>query len=364
MIVSQIVDYLEDLFPPSIQEEYDNCGLLIGNKLDNVDAALVCLEITPDVIEEAKKSGCQMIISHHPLIFNGLKRLTGQNDTQRMVEDAIISRLNIYALHTNLDNSAQGLNQDLCRRLGVVNPTVLQPKSSMLRKLVTFCPISHAERVRQSLFDAGAGKIGNYDSCSFTSDGTGTFRPLDEANPFVGVRGELHSEPEVKIEAIYPSYLELGILKSLFAAHPYEEVAYDILLLGNVAPYAGSGMIGTLEQPTIARQFLQMIKEKLSIHCLRYSGNDSRMIKKVALCGGAGNFLIPDALKAGADLFLTGDLKYHDFFVGEQHMVLADIGHYESEQYSINLIIDCLNRKFPTFAALKTNVITNPILYI
>ncbi|MDP2423359.1 MAG: Nif3-like dinuclear metal center hexameric protein [Bacteroidales bacterium] len=364
MKAHEVVDYLESQYPTTYQENYDNTGLLIGNLEARINALLVCLDVTEEIIEEALAKNCQMIISHHPLIFNGLRKLTGRSMVERIVEKAIRYQLCIYAMHTNLDNLFPGVNGIICEKFGIVELRVLKPKENLLRKIVTFCPHDQADAVRKAMFDAGAGKIGNYDSCSFNTQGQGTFRPLEDASPFVGAINQLHVEQEVKIEAIYPLHLEQNIIGAMTDAHPYEEVAYDILILGNEDKHAGSGMLGRLLQPTSASGFLSDVKEKLGLQCLKYAGNGSKIIRKVALCGGSGSFLIQEALKAGADIFLTGDLRYHDYFIPDGKMVLADFGHYESEQFTKDLIVQLLIRKFPTFAILKTALNTNPVNFI
>ncbi len=364
MKVCEIVDYLDSQYPSSYCEDYDNTGLLIGSHEVIVKAVLVCVDVTEEVIDEAISKNCQMIISHHPLIFGAIKRLTGKSAQERAIEKAIRHELCVFAMHTNLDNLFPGVNGAICQKLGVLDAQILKPKENLLRKIVTFVPESHTETVRQALFDAGAGKIGNYDSCSFNTHGQGSFRALEDAKPFAGTVNKLHFEPEVKIEAIYPLHLEKNIIAAMLDAHPYEEVAYDILLLGNKDKYAGSGIIGKLPEPIDAIKFLNDVKSKLGLPNLKFSGLLERKIQKVALCGGAGSFLIAQAMNAGADVFLTSDLKYHDYFLPEQQMLLVDFGHYESEQVTKDLIAQLLIKKFSTFAVLKTERNTNPVKYI
>jgi dinuclear metal center YbgI/SA1388 family protein len=315
-------------------------------------------------LDEAIAQGCNFIISHHPLIFSGLKKITGRNYVERIIQQAIINNIGIYAIHTNLDNHHLGLNRHLAEKLGLTAIQILKPAGGTLRKLVTFCPADHAAALRAAIFDAGAGRIGNYDSCSYNTSGQGSFRALDAAKPFVGNLNELHFEQEIKIEAIYPAYLEKSIIKKMIEAHPYEEVAYDIQLLGNENKYIGSGITGIPEDNHTGESFLKKVKALTGTKAIRYTGDISKQVKKVALCGGAGSFLIKDALAAGCDIFVTADLKYHDYFSAEQHMILADAGHYESEQFSMELITQMLMKKFPNFAALITKVNTNPVNYL
>ncbi len=359
--IADIIEALEAHAPLMLQESYDNAGLICGDRQDTVEKVLITIDITRDVLEEAKTRRCGLIISHHPLIFKPLKNLTGINEVQRLVIDAIRHRISLYAVHTNLDNVHQGVSFALAEKLGLTRLRVLKPAEGMLRKLVTFCPKDHAERVRQAIFDAGAGHIGNYDCCSFNVSGQGSFRGGEGSNPFTGKAGQLHVEDEIRIETIFPAWLESSLLSAMKAAHPYEEVAYDIYPLENKHQRAGSGMIGALKEPMEETTFLAMVKETAGSGVIRYTGIRNRPVKKVAVCGGAGAFLIRQAIQSGADAYITGDLKYHDFFETEGRLLLADIGHYESEQFAKALIYSIISQKFPNFAALISDYSTNPV---
>lgn len=363
MKIKDVTEFLEERFPLSMQEEYDNAGLQSGDMNDIVCGVLVCLDVTADVIDEAVAAGVNLIISHHPLIFGGIKQINVSDQTGNLIIKAIRNGINIYSIHTNLDNSSFGLNLMLCNALEINKPRILRPKTSSLRKLVTFCPSEHAGNVRTALFSAGAGMIGNYDSCSFNTKGHGTFRALDNANPFVGNINQLHFEPEEKIEAIYPVHREHDIIRAMIESHPYEEVAYDILLLGNLNKYAGSGMIGETTTQ-MAYLFLQKVNRTCNVPCIRYHGDLNKMITRVAVCGGSGSFLIADAKSEGADIFLTSDIKYHSFRNNDSSMILADIGHYESEQFGVELLTKMLTEKFTTFAVQKSLRDTNPVGYL
>ncbi len=364
MLIRTITDYLDATYPLAYQEDYDNSGLLVGDPNQEINKVLICVDVTEAIMDEAIAGGCGLVISHHPLIFAGLKKITGQTYVERVVQKAIMNKIGIYAIHTNLDNHTEGLNRHLAGKLGLSEIKILKPMQNTLRKLVTFCPHEHAGKVRAAIFEAGAGRIGNYDSCSYNTSGEGTFRAMDAANPFVGSKHELHFEKELKIEAIYPFYLEQQIIKSMIEAHPYEEVAYDILVLGNENKYAGSGSLGELKPAMEAGNFLQSLKSLCGLPFLKYSGDLSQQVSKIALCGGSGSFLIKDAMKAGAQIFLTADLKYHDYFIPEGKMILADIGHYESEQFSKDLLAQVLLKKFPNFAVLKSKIKSNPVNYL
>lgn len=361
--IHDIVKVLEQLAPLSLQESYDNAGLLVGDRNQICTGALVTLDITEIILDEAIAKKMNLIISHHPIIFGGLKKLTLDTATERIVMKAIKHDIAIYAIHTNLDNSIEGVNAMMCSKLNLVDCKILDAGKKQLRKLVTFCPTSHAERVREALFSVGAGHIGNYDSCSFNAEGTGTFKALTGANPFVGNIGQEHKEKETRIETIFPNYIEKQVLNALFSSHPYEEIAYDIYSLENNNPNTGAGMIGKLPHPVTEIEFLKQLKETFFTGCIKHSHLTGKKIQKVAVCGGSGSFLSTKALQAGADVFVTGDIKYHDFFMPEGRILLADIGHYESEQYTKELLLNHISKIFPTFAILISENNTNSIHY-
>ena len=364
MTVADITHYLETIAPLSLQESYDNAGLQTGHPLQEVNAILISLDVTEAVVDEAIAQGCNMIVAHHPVVFTGLKRLTGKTYTERIIIKAVRNNIAIYAIHTNLDNVETGVNAMIAEKLGLVHGRVLQPKPGLLRKLVTFAPEAHAGEVRHALFQAGAGHIGNYDHCSFNVDGAGTFRADATANPFVGKRGEDHEEAETRIEVIYPQWAETAVLRALLKAHPYEEVAYDLYTLGNNHKGVGSGWIAELPQAMEESQFLAMVAGKMQAKGVRYTALLGRDVKKVALCGGSGSFLIKDAIAAGADAFITADVKYHQFFDADGRILLVDIGHFESEQYTSDLLARAISEKFANFAVRLSNVNTNPINYL
>jgi dinuclear metal center YbgI/SA1388 family protein len=364
MQIKDLTSCIEAFAPLSLQEEYDNSGLLIGRPDYEVHRVLVCIDVTEPVVEEAFQRGCDLIIAHHPLIFKGIRQITGQNATERIIEMSIRSGISIYAAHTNLDNVSSGVNSMLSQKIGLSHCKVLKPSPGLLRKLVTFCPSAHADLVRDALFQAGAGHIGNYDNCSFNAAGTGTFRALNNANPFVGKKNELHFENEIRIETVFPVYMQTEIIRTLLSIHPYEEVAYDIYTLENNFEGAGSGMIGELDQEMDEQEFLIHIKRLIGGSTIRHTAFTGKKIRRVALCGGSGSFLIHTAIDSGADVFLSGDIKYHDFFVPEGKILLADIGHYESEQFTKELLFTLLTEKFPNFAVFISDTLTNPIIYL
>ena len=362
MIISEIIQHLEIFAPPSLQESYDNAGLIVGESNAECTGIITSLDTTEAVIEEAIRKNCNLIVSHHPIIFSGVKKLNGKNYVERTIIKAIKNDIAIYAIHTNLDNVKKGVNKKIAEKIGLKNLQILQPKENLLKKLITFAPIDKAEDLRKALFSAGAGQLGKYSECSFNSEGTGTFKPVEGADPFVGEIGSRHKEKEMKIEVIFPAYLEQKIIRAMIEAHPYEEVAYDIISLGNYLSDVGSGMIGDIEIPLDEKDFLQLIKSAFNLKGIRHTDFPGKKVKKIALCGGAGSFLIPLALSNKADVYITSDIKYHEFFDAEG-MLLLDIGHYESEQFTIDLLYEILKEKFPNFAVRKTEVNTNPVHY-
>lgn len=363
MKISELLAVIESYAAPELQEEYDNAGLITGNASWECRAALCALDVTPEVIKEARENNCNLIIAHHPIVFRGLKRITGRNYVEQVIIEAIKNDIAIYAAHTNLDNILLGVNGRIAEKLRLKNISILQPKNKMLRRLITFAPVDKAEEVRAAVFAAGAGHIGKYSECSFNSEGTGTFKAGKGADPYVGDIGERHYEKETKIEIVYPFYLENQVVKALIDTHPYEEVAYDIFTMDNVHFGIGAGMIGELEEPCDEKTFLKFLKKTFKAGGIRHTKLTGRPVKKLAVCGGTGSFLIKKAAQTGADFYITADVKYHEFFDAEDRLVIADIGHYESEQFTIDLLHDLLVEKFPTFAVLKTRVNTNPVLY-
>ncbi len=363
MKIKEIIYCLESLAPPTLQEGYDNAGLITGNEDIECKGILVSLDATEAVVDEAINKGCNMVVSHHPIVFSGLKKITGKNYVQKAVIKAIKNDVALYAIHTNLDNVLHGVNGRIASLLDLKNISVLVQKENQLKKLFTFVPINDADKVRQAIFNAGGGHIGNYDECSFNADGFGTFKGALNTNPYVGKSGEPHRENELKVEVIFPVWLEGRIVRSLIETHPYEEVAYDIVRLENKFSSIGSGVIGELNQPMGENAFLKFLKAKFKLQVIKHTPLLGRPVNKIALCGGAGSYLISSALAAGADLYITSDVKYHEFFDANDKMVIADIGHYESEQFTINLLQEFLEQKFPTFAVLKTEVNTNPVRY-
>lgn len=363
MKIRELTQYLEQLAPLAYQESYDNSGLLVGHPEDEIKQALIALDCTEEIVDEAIQKGCDIIIAHHPIVFSGIKKLNGKNYVERVIIKAIRHGIALYAIHTNLDNILGGVSSKIAEKLDLVSHAVLRPKHNLLRKLAVFVPRTHVEAVRKALFNAGAGAIGDYDECSYNTLGYGTFRPLEGANPSIGQVQTQERVEETKIEVIYPEHLERVILVAMYAAHPYEEVAHDILTLENRLHSVGSGAIGNLPSPMLEADFLGYIKDKLNVQVIRHTKLREKPISRVAVCGGAGSFLLEDAKRSGADIFISADYKYHEFFDAEGGIVIADIGHFESEQFTQELLMEIIQKKFVNFAVLLTEIETNPIKY-
>jgi dinuclear metal center YbgI/SA1388 family protein len=364
MKVKEITKIIEEFAPLAYQESYDNSGLIVGNATDEVTGVLISLDCVEAVLEEAIALNCNLIIAHHPIIFSGLKKLNGKNYIERTVIKAIKQGIAIYAVHTNLDNVKNGVSFKIAEKIGLKNCQILAPKQGLLSKLITYCPINKADEVREAMFNAGAGNIASYDKCSFNSGGVGTYRAGTGTTPYAGAVGQFHEEEETKIETIVPNHKVASVIQCLIEAHPYEEVAYDVVALSNTHQNVGSGVIGELEVAEDEMEFLNRIKVDLKTACIRHTNLRAKKIKKVAICGGSGSFLLNNAVQAGADVFITGDYKYHQFFDADNQLVIADVGHYESEQFTSELIYEILNEKIPNFAVRLTAINTNPLNYL
>jgi len=363
MKINEIISFLESLAHPSLQEHYDNAGLITGDAGWDCSGIICSLDATEEVIKEAISKKTNLVVAHHPIIFSGLKQINGKNYVEKAIITAIKNDIAIYAIHTNLDNVKAGVKGRMAAMLGLKNTVVLAPKENTLKKLFTFAPVDKADLVRDAVFSAGGGHIGNYSECSFNAEGTGTFKAGAGTDPYVGKQGEQHREKEIKIEVIFPAFLESKLVAALKAAHPYEEVAFDIVPLSNNYEDTGAGLLGELPEEMAEKDFLKKLKEIFSVPVIRHTALLGKPVRKVALCGGAGSFLISKALTAGADIYITADIKYHEFFDANSRLLIADIGHYESEQFTISLLQEILEQKFPTFAVLKTGVKSNPVHY-
>ncbi|MBF6642245.1 Nif3-like dinuclear metal center hexameric protein [Flavobacterium sp. J49] len=364
MKIKEILSVLEEMAPLAYAEDFDNVGLLVGDADAEATGILVCHDALESVIEEAIAKKCNFVVCFHPIIFSGLKKITGKNYVERTVLKAIKNDIAIYAVHTALDNHKHGVNKIFCDALGLTQTKILVPKKNFIQKLVTYTIPENVETLRNALFDAGAGKIGNYEDCSFNSKGIGTYMGNEDSNPEVGERFEFVENEEIKIEVTFEKHLQSKVLKALFSNHVYEEVAYEIYELQNQHQNIGLGMIGELDKPMSEADFLAFVKDKMQCGGIRHSALLGQSIKKVAVLGGSGSFAIPNAKQAGADIFLTADLKYHNFYEAENQLVLADIGHFESERFTKNYIVDFLKKKILNFAIIFSEENTNPVKYL
>jgi len=362
--IKDVTHHLESWAPRSYQEPYDNAGLITGNPSAEVTGILVSLDCTEAVVEEAVRERCNLIVAHHPIVFKGLKKLIGNNYVERTIIKAIKQDIAIYAIHTNLDSVLTGVNDQIARKIGLQNVRILSPRKDTLTKLTTFIPFENVDEVMAAVHAAGAGHIGKYKNCSFRVEGLGTFQPDENANPHIGERGKQEFVKEVRVEMIFPSFLENAVMEALRKSHPYEEVAHFLSSLSNENQEVGAGMVGELPESVEPIEFLKRLKVSMDLNVIRYTTLLNRPIKKVALCGGSGSFLLPQAINSGADIYISADFKYHEFFDADGRIIIADIGHYESEVYTKDLIRDVLIKKFPTFAINFSKTVTNPISYL
>lgn len=364
MKIKDIVSYLETIAPLSYQESYDNSGLIVGDAQQEVTSVLITIDTIESVIDEAIERGANLIVSHHPIVFSAFKKITGANYVERTIIKAIKNNIAIYACHTNLDSVIGGVNSKICEKLELQNCRILSPIQNELQKLVTFVPVDFASVVQDAVFNAGAGCIGNYDKCGFTSQGNGSFRASQNSKPFVGEIGKIHYENEVRFETIFPKHLKNKVISALIKEHPYEEVAYDIYPLQNEYSKVGMGMIGDLNIELEEMDFLKKLKNIFKTGSIRYTNLLNKKIKKVAVCGGSGSFLLKNAIAANADILVTSDFKYHQFFDADNKILIADIGHYESEQFTKEVFYSLLTKKFPNFAFYFSKINSNPINYL
>ncbi|RMA57811.1 Nif3-like dinuclear metal center hexameric protein [Ulvibacter antarcticus] len=363
MKVKDVIQLLEELAPQAYAEDFDNTGLLIGDKNNEITGILVTLDTLESVVDEAISEKCNLIVSFHPIVFSGLKKITGKSYVERVVQKAIKHDIAIFAIHTALDNAWNGVNAMICEKLKLQNRRILLPQKATIKKLQTYVPSKDIDMVREALFSAGAGEIGNYTNCSFTTSGTGSYNGNEDSSPVIGTKGKTHFEDEISLSVTFQRHLESKVVSALINAHPYEKVAYEITTLENENQHIGMGMIGEFSSEMEASRFVAFLKDAMNTKCVRHSKLTAQNIKKVAVLGGSGSFAIEAAKRAGADAFVTADLKYHDFFKSENSILLADIGHYESEQFTKELLHSFLNKKITNFAVVLAQTNTNPISY-
>ena len=364
MKLKEITDAIEQFAPLVLQSDFDNAGLITGDPGMEITGAVLCLDVTEEILDEAIAKKANLVISHHPIVFRGLKSITGKNHVERIVIKAILHNIALYAAHTNLDSVSRGMSYIMAEKLGLQHIEVLEPHPDSLVQIGVHTPESHVETVRRAMADAGAGEIGDYDSCTFNVKGEGTFRAKTGATPYVGTIGELHREPEVRTTAVAPKHRAQAIVAAVKKVHPYEEPAYDITPLNLPDREWGFGSVGDLPEPVDAMDFLRTVKEKFKVGCVRHSLPHKEKIQRIAMCSGSGDNMLPQAIRSGADVYLSGDIKYNSFFDAENRILLADIGHFESEIGVISLLYEILTKKFPTFALHKSGSSHNPVNYL
>lgn len=363
MLIKEIIDAIEEFAPLSLQEDYDNAGLVCGDPTQEVSSILICIDITEEVVDEAILGGQNLILSHHPLFIQSLKNIRPDSYVKRCLIKAIKHDICMYAAHTNMDSVTNGVSGKMADKLELINREVLKP-TGKLYNLSFYTPRSYAEKVRNAVLDTGAGFIGNYSRCSFSHSGTGSFRAEEHARPFVGEIGQEHLEEEIKTEITVPAHLLNKSTKALLQTHPYEEPVWNIIPLNNADPRVGFGIVGELEEEVDTYELLQHIKNIFHCNLIRHTAVHKSRIKKIAVCGGSGAFLTAAAIAAQADLYVSGDFKYHDFFLAENRIIMADIGHYESEQYTKEIFYELVTKKISKFAVQFSKTYTNPINYL
>lgn len=363
MKIKEFIKEFEQIIPVRQAEDFDNVGLLCGNPEREISGVLIAHDALEFIIDEAIEKNFNLILCFHPIIFSGLKSITGKNYVERAVLKALENKIAIYAIHTAFDNDYFGVNYKICEVLGLKNQQVLMPKKNQLKKLEVYVPTDSAEKLRNALFVAGAGNIGFYDECSFTIQGDGTFRPLEGSNPVTGTHNERENANEVLLSVIFEDYKKHQILFAMKQNHPYEEVAYQLISLDNENQYTGLGRFGDLETEMNETDFLKFVKEKFNLNIIRHSSLNNKKIRTIGVLGGSGVSGIKAAMSAKCDAYITGDVKYHDFFSAEGKMLICDIGHFESEQFVVQQLFEILSEKFTTFAIAKTTQITNPVNY-
>lgn len=363
MIVKEVIDYIDEFSPFCYAEEFDNVGLIIGDYNQKVNRILVTLDSTESVIDEAIKSKCNLVISFHPIIFNDIKSVTTNTYVERVIHKAIKNSISVIAMHTSLDNSIKGVNSAICKKLGIKNYKILIPKENTIQKLTTYIPSDNVDLLKSKIFKIGGGSLGKYDNCSFSYEGVGSFKGNKKSNPKIGNKLRHTEVKEVCVNITFLKHLEQKVIKTLKENHPYEEVAYEICSLDNYNQNIGMGMIGELDSAMDENKFLSFLKKKMKSKSIKHSKKLGKKVHKIAVLGGSGSFAIENAINSGADAFVTSDLKYHDYFKAENKLLLVDIGHYESEQYTKKLIFNFLTKKIPNFAIVLSKTNTNPIMY-
>ncbi|MCH5319750.1 MAG: Nif3-like dinuclear metal center hexameric protein [Paramuribaculum sp.] len=362
--IRDIISLIEDFAPSALQESYDNCGLQVGDATLECTGALLCVDARPEIVEEAKRKGLNLIICHHPLFFKGLKRIIGNTQVEKTAWAAIKHDIAIYASHTSLDNARGGVSFSMAEALGLNNIRFLSPQDDKILKLSVWIPRAHALDLRDQLFMAGCGQLGNYDNCSFSVEGTGTFRPLEGSCPADGTINALHSGEEVRLELLLPRWIKSKVEETILLNHPYEEPAYEFSSVTIGTKSSGLGAVGELSSPITAVSLIERIKSTFNSPVVRCNRFDIHTpVRKVALCGGSGSSFIENAIREKAQVYITSDTGYHAFVDYADKILIADIGHFESENCAKNIFYGIIKEKFPNFAVEYSKTESNPIIY-
>ena len=363
MTISEFIRQLSTKIRFSYAEDFDNVGLLCGRPEQELRGVLVCHDALESVVQEAIEKGCNCIVAFHPIIFSGLKSITGKSYVERAVMLALENKIAIIAVHTAWDNDFYGVNHGIAKALGLRHLQVLIPKKDALSQLRFFVPVEAAEQVRSAIFATGAGTIGQYADCSFNIHGTGTFLPLEKASPAYGEVGTWEQVSEMEVQILVENWQLPAAIQAMKDAHPYEEVAYYVTSLRNENHHAGLGQFGLLDEEMSAQEFLSECRAVFDVPVIRTSSHFTGRIRKVAVLGGSGASGISAAKKLGCDAYVSSDFKYHDFFQGDENFLLADVGHFESERFVSQQLADVISNILPTFAVLKSETKTNPVNY-
>ncbi|WP_353892287.1 Nif3-like dinuclear metal center hexameric protein [Proteinivorax hydrogeniformans] len=367
LAIAEITKELESIAPKSLAYfSKDNNGLLVGDSSQKVNKVMVTLDITEDIMEYAIKSKCDLIISHHPIIFGGIDKIDTKSKTGRIIIKAIQNNISIYAAHTNLDVAWGGVNDSLAKKLGLKVTGVLDKiEASKYYKVVVFVPLDYKEKVLDAMAQQGAGNIGDYSHCTFTTLGEGTFKPLEGSNPFLGETGNLETVKEVKIESIVSSDRLGGVLSGMKNAHPYEEVAYDVLPLQNNPDVYGLGRTTVLEAPITSIELANHVKKELNCTAVKFFGDKGKKVSKVAVLGGSGGSLIKKAKKLNCHAIITSDVDYHQGQLADElDICIIDPGHYHTEVVIVEDIAQKLNKVFSGKVDFQTALNNCPYSYI
>ncbi len=359
---SELMKFMEEFAPVNLAEDYDNVGLLIGSRNQEIKKVLVCLDVTTKVVEEAVEKKVNLIVSHHPIIFKGLKRIVEEDPKGRLLYKLIRNGIGVYSAHTNMDFTHGGINDTLANLLGLSNIRNLKKhKEDRFFKIVVFVPEQNTDTVREAMCSAGAGWVGDYSDCTFMVKGTGTFKPLEGTNPYIGSKGNLEKVEEYRLETIVPQKKLKKVVNAMIEAHPYEEVAYDVYPMELSLKEYGFGKVGSLVETQKLDKFISTVKEKLNVKSVRVIGSVKKEIRNVAVFCGSFDTDVINSMN-GVDVLVTGDMKYHDALdAAEMGLCIIDAGHYSTERIMVPRLAWILSQRFAS-VDIETSILEeNPI---